>query len=93
MQVDSALQVHTPTLHRSLGQAAARAAEFLLRQTPLPGGLRHLQEYRELFLETYGEQAEVPLLDLLSPENGLDIPTGYQQPPRANEQPARPQYP
>src|SRR5579872_1766014 len=50
VQVDSALQVHTPALHQSLGQAAARAAEFLLRQTPLPGGLRHLQEYRELFL-------------------------------------------
>src|SRR5581483_11174711 len=82
LQVDSVLQVNTPLLHRSIGQVAAQAATFLLRQTPLPAGSHQLQEYRMLFLETYGEQAEVPLLDLLSPENGLDAPAGYQHPAR-----------
>jgi thiopeptide-type bacteriocin biosynthesis protein len=82
VQVDSVLQVNTPLLHRSIGQIAAQAATFLLRQTPLPTGSRHLQDYRLLFLDTYGEQAEVPLLDLLSPENGLDAPDSYQHPAR-----------
>jgi lantibiotic biosynthesis protein len=82
LQVDSVLQVQTPLLHRSIGQVAAQAATFLLRQTPLPTGSRQLWDYRMLFLDTYGEQAEVPLLDLLSPENGLDAPAGYQHPMR-----------
>ena len=88
LQVDSALDVQEPLLHRSIGQAAAQAAAFLLRVTTLPAGFRHLQEYRRLFLEKYGEQAEVPLLDLLSPENGLDAPSGYQQPPRTYDHPS-----
>lgn len=87
LQVDSALQVKTPLLHRAIGDAAARAATFLLRTTSLPDGLRHLQDYRRLFLEKYGEHAEVPLLDLLSPENGLDAPIGYQRPVRTYHRP------
>lgn len=87
LQVDSALHLHSPTLHLSIGQAAAQVATFLLRQTPLPHGFRPLQEYRFLFLEKYGEQAEVPLLDLLSPENGLDAPAGYERPPRVYQRP------
>lgn len=93
LQVDSALHVKTPTLHYAIGQAAAHVAEFLLRQTPLPNGLRHLQEYQALFLEKYGEQAEVSLLDLLSPENGLDAPASYQKPPRTYQRPSSLQAP
>ncbi|HEX7736018.1 MAG TPA: lantibiotic dehydratase [Ktedonobacteraceae bacterium] len=91
LQIDSALHVKTPEIHHTIGQAAARAAEFLLRQTPLPNGPQNLQEYRALFCEKYGEQAEVPLLDLLSPENGLDAPAGYEKPPRTSHRAASPQ--
>jgi len=82
LQVDTALHLQSAALHQSLGEAAARAGEFLLRQTPLPTGSPHFQEYRLLFLEKYGEHAEVPLLDLLSAENGLDAPFTYEKPPR-----------
>lgn len=88
LQVDSVLQVETPLLHQSIGQVAAQAATFLLRQAPLSADSRQLQDYRMLFLDTYGEQAEVPLLDLLSPENGLDAPAGYQHPPRTYHRPS-----
>ncbi len=88
LQVDSTLHVKTPLLHHSIGQAATHAAEFLLRQTPFPNGFRHLQEYRMLFLEKYSEWVEVPLLDLLSPENGLDAPPGYENPPRVYHRPS-----
>jgi thiopeptide-type bacteriocin biosynthesis protein len=88
LQVDAALSLQTGELHHSIGQAAVRAAEFLLRQTPLPQGFSHLQEYRQIFLEKYGEQAEVPLLDLLSAENGLDAPSAYEKPRRAYFRPS-----
>ncbi|HET8845597.1 MAG TPA: lantibiotic dehydratase family protein, partial [Ktedonobacteraceae bacterium] len=88
LQVDSSLQVKASLLHWSIGHAAARAATFLLRTTPLPTGFSQIQEYRLLFLEKYGNQAEVPVLDLLSPENGLDAPIGYEKPPRSYDRPA-----
>lgn len=87
LQVDSVLQMNGLALHRAIGCAAAQAAAFLLRATPQPTGSHHLQEYRLLFLEKYGEQAEMPLLDLLSPENGLDAPNGYKNPPRTYDRP------
>ena len=89
LQIDTALHVKSPTLHQSIGQSAARIAEFLLRQTPAAEGPRHLLEYQSLFLEKYGEHAEVPLLDLLSPEKGLDAPAGYEKPPRAYHRPSQ----
>lgn len=83
IQVDSTLCMHSPTLHRGIGDAGARIAEILLRLTPFPEGSPSLKQYRARFLETYGAGAEVPLLELLSPERGLDAPAGYTQPPPA----------
>jgi thiopeptide-type bacteriocin biosynthesis protein len=88
LQVDGLLHLQTPTLNRSLGEVAATAARFLLRQTGWPRGFSSLQEYRLLFLDTFGEQAEVPLLDLLSPEHGIGAPTGYDQPPLTYHRPS-----
>jgi lantibiotic biosynthesis protein len=82
LQIDCALNVQSSLLTKQIGEAAAQAAETLLRLTPLPHGYAHLREYRMAFLERYGENAEVPLLDLLSAEAGLDAPTGYLHPPR-----------
>jgi len=93
IQVDSTLSVHSPTLHRRIGEAGARAAELLLRLTPFPEGSPSLKQYRTLFLETYGLNAEVPLLELLSPERGLDAPAGYTQPPPASQAQPSPQRP
>ena len=92
-QIDSVLSLCTPSLHRSVGQAAALAAEFLLRQTSLPDGPAHLGEYRQLFLEKYGEFAEVSLLDLLSAENGLDAPAGYEMPAPTYRRPSNTSLP
>ena len=86
-QVDAALSLPATTLHVSIGRAAARAGTFLLCQTPLVDGFPHLQAYRRQFQEVYGEGAEVPLLDLLSPESGLDAPASYMHPPRSYQRP------
>ncbi|HJT56316.1 MAG TPA: lantibiotic dehydratase [Ktedonobacteraceae bacterium] len=80
-QVDATLDVKSPTLCRLVGQTAAYIAQFLLRQSTFPQGSSHLQKYRTLFLEKYGTQVEVPLLDLLGTEDGLGIPPGYENPP------------
>ncbi|QBD75434.1 hypothetical protein EPA93_05220 [Ktedonosporobacter rubrisoli] len=84
IQMDASLALKAAGLHDSIGKAAAQIAELLLRMTPVPEGPAHLKEYRSLFSEKYGEHAEVPLLDLLSPEHGLDAPAGYTQPPRSS---------
>ena len=82
-QVDTALHLEAPLLNTSIGVAAAQAVEILLRLGCFPEGPHHLREYHAAFLERYGVDSEVPLLDLLSPETGLDAPSTYTEPPRS----------
>ena len=93
LQVDTALHLKSPCLNIDIGKMAAQAAEFLLSQTSFPTGALHLQEYRMHFQEKYGEYAEVPVLELLSPEYGLDAPPGYSQPPKTYQRSANLQPP
>lgn len=81
MQVDMRLQLHTKQLHQDIAQAAAKTAELLTRLSLYQDGYPHLREYHRKFAERYGHYTEVPLLELLSPEKGLDAPATYMEPP------------
>ncbi len=87
-QIDAALRLETPQLNRAIGEAVAEVAEILLRLGRSPQGAQNLREYYAAFIERYGMEAEVPLLELLSPETGLDAPPGYHEPPRTYPLPA-----
>lgn len=76
-QVDMALMLKGRQIAATVGAEVARAAELLLRQTPLPHGLPHMTAYRRAFEARYGPEREVPLLELLDPDHGLGPPAGY----------------
>ncbi|TQF02697.1 lantibiotic dehydratase [Kitasatospora acidiphila] len=59
---------------------AERAATALWRLRPRSGAAAHLVEYHAAFLERYGTDQAVPLLDLLDPHVGLGTPAGYDNP-------------
>jgi thiopeptide-type bacteriocin biosynthesis protein len=81
-QLDTALSLEAAELNEDVGRAVADGVETLLRLTGYPDGRPHLRDYRAAFVERFGMGAEVPVLELLSPERGLDAPPTYQQPPR-----------
>jgi class I lanthipeptide synthase len=76
-QVDMALPLDGRDISQAVADEAARAAELLLRLTPLPRGLPHLAVYREAFEARYGHDREVPLLELLDPDFGLGPPSAH----------------
>ncbi len=82
-QIDATLSVETPQMNSTIGEAVAEATETLLRIGRFPEGSPNLHMYYFAFVERYGTETEVPLLDLLSPEFGLDAPPNYTQPTRA----------
>src|SRR5215211_5293405 len=71
VQVDARLDLHGAGLHPAVGEAAAVAAELLLRLTPLPEGPPHLPAYQRALLRRYGPDRMTPLLELLDPHFGL----------------------
>ncbi|MER6171623.1 lantibiotic dehydratase [Streptosporangium sp. NPDC001681] len=81
-QVDAALAARGE-LSRQVATVAAEATDVLLRLGVTRRRPHHIVEYHSAFLERYGVDAEVPLLEVLSPETGLDAPPTYTMPPRA----------
>ncbi|MBT2542831.1 lantibiotic dehydratase [Streptomyces sp. ISL-44] len=79
---DARLDLSGTTLHAQVADAAADAADVLLRLGQEPARMHHLAVYHGEFLERYGMGAEVPVLELLNPETGLDAPENYSHPSR-----------
>lgn len=77
LQIDLAWPLGGARVARAVGEEVAAATDVLLRLSPLPYGDPHLAAYRQAFLERYGEQREVPLLELLDPQFGLGPPVHY----------------
>ncbi|HEX4815089.1 MAG TPA: lantibiotic dehydratase [Nonomuraea sp.] len=81
-QVDTALAMAGHELPAEVGTAAAEAAELLTRLGSVVPRPAHIAAYHHAFLERYGVNAEIPLVEVLSPELGIDAPNGYLAPPR-----------
>ncbi|MFI9503417.1 lantibiotic dehydratase [Nocardia sp. NPDC052566] len=73
-QTDMGLPFAGTRVSRAIADEAERTAELLLRLTSWPTGLAHLDSYRNSFLERYGMDREVGLLELIDPEIGLGAP-------------------
>jgi thiopeptide-type bacteriocin biosynthesis protein len=76
IQVDMALAADGH-LGRSIAAEAARAAELLLRLSPSPRGTPAIAAYRNAFVSRYGQEREVPLLEVLDPDRGLGPVAGH----------------
>jgi hypothetical protein len=76
-QVDMALTLDGSRISNRVAKEAARADELLMRLTPLPTGVPHLEAYRRAFEARYGPYREVPLLEMLDANFGLGPPSGF----------------
>ncbi|SDX29151.1 thiopeptide-type bacteriocin biosynthesis domain-containing protein [Marininema mesophilum] len=77
LQVDLGLKNRELTLNQAVADEAAKAATILWRISQTEKGLPHLKKYRDRFLDRYGRDREVPILELLSEESGLGSPEEY----------------
>jgi len=80
VQVDMAIALEG-RLGKAVAEEAVRAAELLLRLSPFPHGLASLAGYRQAFMNRYGPDREVALLELLDPNRGLGPMFGHGHAP------------
>ena len=73
VRVDMRRELAGDAINREVAEETARAAELLLRLSPLASGAASLNGYRDRFVERYGPDTEVPLLELVDPETGLGL--------------------
>ncbi len=79
VQVDLRMDVDLQ-LPQEVAAEAARAAEVLWRLSPPGDGLPDLASYHLEFLDRYGTDRVVPVLELLDPHLGLGPPADYRIP-------------
>lgn len=84
LQIDSALPLGGGSVHRQVGEDAARAVQILLGLHPEPAGPAWLAAYRDRVLHRYGPDRLVPLLELIDPRFGLGLPDRGAGVPRAD---------
>ncbi|GGW97021.1 lantibiotic dehydratase [Streptomyces noursei] len=80
LQTDLAPTVRL-TLPQEVAREAERAATVLWRTSPVHRGNPHLRDYHLDFLERYGTERSVPVLELLDEVRGLGLPRDYRRPP------------
>lgn len=78
LQTDLALEVRL-TLPEEVAREAERAATVLWRTSPVHRGNPGLRDYHLAFLERYGTDRPVPVLDLLDEARGLGLPRDHRQ--------------
>ncbi|WP_260634838.1 lantibiotic dehydratase [Streptomyces angustmyceticus] len=78
VQVDTVWDAR-PVLPRPVLREVERAATVLWRTSLIRPGSPHLRDYHERFLERYGTERAMPVLELLDPVRGLGLPQGYAE--------------
>ncbi|MFJ6381110.1 lantibiotic dehydratase [Kitasatospora sp. NPDC092039] len=74
LQSDLARPVGGERLAAGVGEECARAVELLLRLSPQPLGSPELAAHRAAFVQRYGDDRQVPLLELLDERTGIGPP-------------------
>jgi lantibiotic biosynthesis protein len=80
LQADMALAADELELPHVVSDEVARAADLLWKLQGIHSKSTALEAYRSEFLEKYGYDREVPLLELLDEETGLGAPADYDFP-------------
>ncbi|MET7489347.1 lantibiotic dehydratase [Streptomyces sp. NPDC005538] len=73
--VDAALDC-TPHIPEALLNEAAEAASVMHQLSPHPYGYPQWRDYHQRFLDRYGTESVVPVLDLVA-DSGLGLPAGF----------------
>jgi len=82
IQIDTRANLDEATLAPAVFEAAADAAQAVMVLSSGGDRYRHLLTYRDEYLARYGMDSEVPLLELLDADHGLDAPLTYIKPKR-----------
>lgn len=86
IQSDLALDARV-VLPQEVAREAERAASALWRTSLIRPGSPHLRDYHLAFLERYGTERAVPVLELLDPGRGLGLPDAYRKRPAPRPEP------
>lgn len=82
LSINSSLKMQGATLHKKVARRVEQVANLLVGTDFYPQRPPHLVDYEHHFLERYGVEGEVPILELLSASRGIEAPDTYNLPPR-----------
>lgn len=80
LQVDLNINKEKVTLNKEVEKELIDVIEFLIRIGKDNGQAPHILSYKDEFMEVYGADREVSVIELLDEDKGIGAPTGYMKP-------------
>lgn len=80
LQIDMSTAIEEATLDKSIALEIEKIAELAFKFSQDKPRYDYLGDYLNDFLEVYGEDREIQLLELLDEDKGLGAPAGYTKP-------------
>ncbi|SHJ16417.1 thiopeptide-type bacteriocin biosynthesis domain-containing protein [Clostridium cavendishii DSM 21758] len=80
IQVDLNINKNKIVLSNEIEEEVIDVIEFLIKIAKKTGEAQHIEDYRKEFIEFYGMNREVSVIELLDEDKGLGAPAGYTTP-------------
>ncbi|WP_434291797.1 lantibiotic dehydratase [Clostridium botulinum] len=80
LQVDLRILEDKIELNKCIANELAEFAGMLFRLSSVENNVENIEQYKTDFIERYGEEQEVPLLEVINPDKGLGFPADYTVP-------------
>ncbi|WPC44135.1 lantibiotic dehydratase [Clostridium sp. JS66] len=80
LQVDLRLKEEKAALNSEVAEEIEKVVEIMLRLSNKSAQFYHLERYKTDFIEKYGTDSEISVIELLDPDKGIGAPSGYENP-------------
>lgn len=80
LQVDLRLKEEKVLLNENIKKEIEKAAEVLLRLSPKKSEPYYISQFKNDFIESYGTNREIPIIELLDDDKGIGSPATYKMP-------------
>ena len=80
LQVDLRLKEEKATLSNTVAREIEKVSEVMLRLSSNSTEFYNLEKYKIDFIEKYGTDSEIPIIELLDQDKGIGSPSGYLNP-------------
>ncbi|WP_234117503.1 lantibiotic dehydratase [Clostridium hydrogenum] len=80
LQVDLSLNTQNILLNKKIANELSKASEIICKISSSSKESQNILEYKNDFISRYGEEREIPLLELLNIDRGIGFPAGYTMP-------------
>ncbi|MCR3761350.1 lantibiotic dehydratase [Clostridium felsineum] len=77
LQVDLKLKTRNTFLNKNIANELSKTSEIMCKISSIRDETQNMVDYRNDFIARYGEEREIPILELINSDKGIGFPSSY----------------